>query len=156
MSVLSDAVQARYSVEKMVQLTNPDVPNATTVDTTRLLAACDDVIADFDLVANTTFDDTDSRHVKVAIEGVILTLQMRQLNVDPSELREQWDNMLERLGQSIGGRTKTEPTTDAVAVPSDESSESGETVRPLFDRTRFDKLVPNSPGSADRQGLPEE
>lgn len=156
MADLATEVQARYSAEKMIQLTNPDVPAATTVDTTRLANAVIDVISDFDMIANTTFDQSDARHIAVGCEGVILKLQMRQLNVDPSDLRKQWNEMLETLGQSIGGRTKTPPTSDAVAQPSSEQAETGQTVRPLFDRSRFDRAYPNPPGASDFSGLPSD
>lgn len=154
MADLATEVQARYSAEKLIQLTNPDLPNANAIDTTRLANAVADVIADFDIIANTTFNQTDSRHIAVGCEGVILKLQMRQLNVDPSDLRKQWNEMLEALGQSIGGRDKTQPVSDAVAVPSSEQAESGQTVRPLFDRTRFDRALPQPPGSGNFSGLP--
>lgn len=154
MADLATEVQARYSAEKMIQLTNPDLPNASSVDTTRLANAVADVIADFDIIANTTFSATDTRHIAVGCEGVILKLQMRQLNVDPSDLRKQWNDMLEGLGQSVGGRDKTQPVSDAVAVPSSEQSDTGQTVRPLFDRTRFDRSYPKPPGASDFSGLP--
>lgn len=154
MADLATEVQNRYSGEKLIQLTNPDVPNASAIDTTRLANAVADVIADFDIIANTSFNQTDTRHIAVGCEGVILKLQMRQLNVDPSDLRKQWNDMLEALGQSVGGRDKTQPTSDAVAVPSSEQSETGQTVRPKFDETRFDKAYPKPPGSSGFSGLP--
>ncbi len=156
MATLDVEVQNRYSAEKLIQLTNPDVPSASAIDTTRLLNAVADVIADFDIIANTTFTPTDARHIAVGCEGVILKLQMRQLNVDPSDLRKQWNDMLEALGQSVGGRDKTQPTTDAVAVPSSEQAQTGQTVRPLFDRTRFDRGYPQPPGASDFTGLPSD
>lgn len=156
MADLTTEVQNRYSAEKLIQLTNPDNPAALTLDATRLASAVADVLAAFDVYANTTFDQTDTRHIFIGCEGVILVLQMRQLNVDPTELRKQWIGMLEALGQSVGGRTKTAPTSDAVAQPSSEQAESGQTVRPLFDRTRFDRYAPQPPGASDFTGLPSD
>lgn len=156
MADLATEVQNRYSAEKLIQLTNPDLPNASSVDSTRLANAVLDVIADFDIIANTTFDQTDTRHIAVGCEGVILKLQMRQLNVDPSDLRKQWNEMLEALGQSVGGRDKTQPVTDAVATPSSEQAETGQVVRPLFDRSRFDRALPQPPGAGGFSGLPSD
>jgi hypothetical protein len=149
---LATEVQARYSAEKIAQLTNPDVPNALTVDTVRLANAVRDVISDFNVHANTVFDQTNDDHIATGVEGVILKLQMRQLNADPSDLRKQWIEMLEALGQSVGGRTKTQPVSDAVATPS--ADEVGS--HPEFDRSRFDHLTPNSPGGSTASGLPTE
>lgn len=151
MAALDVEVQARYSNEKMVQLTNPDVPNAQVVDTARLANAIRDVISDFNVHANTVFDQTNDDHVATGCEGVIIKLQMRQLNVDPSDLRKQWIDMLEALGQSVGGRTKTQPTSDAVAEPSQDPQGS----RPAFDPTRFTPgYAPNTPGASSQTNLP--
>jgi len=72
---LSDELTNRLSTQKLVDLTNPDTTGATTVDTTRRDAAIADVEGEFRTIAGVVYDNTDNRHVKIAVKGVVLYLR---------------------------------------------------------------------------------
>lgn len=157
MATLDVEVQnGRYSAEKLIQLTNPDNPNATTINMTNLLSSVNDVVASFDIWGGISFNPGDTRHVMVGCEAVIIVLQMRQLNADPAELRKQWRGVMQDFAESVGGRDKTVPQTDAVAVPTPESPD-GSPVIPIFDPARFQPGgTPSSPGSGINPSLPSD
>jgi hypothetical protein len=140
---LADEFKSRFSLERQIALTNPDLQTATTVDATRLTLACTDVQADFEIYAGTVYDGTDARHVSVAVEGVMLKLMSRMAGTDPDEMREQW---LKRLNSFalVTGRNRIVPATDSILTPTSEQRGTEE-VRPDADRGYFDQFIPGPP-----------
>jgi hypothetical protein len=60
---LATVVTARVSAQRLVNLTNPDLPAPTTLDSTRLAAACADAAAEFEVYTGDVFDEADARHI---------------------------------------------------------------------------------------------
>jgi hypothetical protein len=108
---MSSNFQNRLSSEEVIQLTNPKNRGATSIDTTRLNNAISDVEGYFQIHANTTYDDTDGRHVAVAMEGLELILRKRHgnSNIDLSG----WIEELVALGK-VTGRNRISPDSSSV------------------------------------------
>ena len=109
---LATEVTDRYGDQYMVNLTNPQGPGFTTVDTTRLGLAAADVTAEFLMITATTLDLTDALHVAVAVEGVVALLLHRTGN--PGGAGEaRWEAWRARLFQvaKVTGRDRVAPTT---------------------------------------------
>jgi hypothetical protein len=139
---LSAEVQSRYPAQRLVELTNPGSITATTVNTTILGLAATDVEADFQIVAGIAYDGTDARHVKTAVEGVVLRL-MEWLAVGTKAaetIQGRWKQRLEDLAK-VTGRDRPHFQTTSDLTPSEEVP-SGETVRPKFDPEAFRGYVP--------------
>ncbi|HKS16680.1 MAG TPA: hypothetical protein VJU16_05160 [Planctomycetota bacterium] len=93
---LRTVVEARVSSQRLVQLTNPDNQAATALDSTRLDAACSDAAGEFQIYAQTVFNEADPRHIAPAVDLVILTLQER--GAAPAEgLGAQREKIVQRL-----------------------------------------------------------
>jgi hypothetical protein len=142
---LATRVQERYAAQRLIELTNPGEPNATTLDTDRLTAAADDVEADFHIYNCPEYDDTDAKHVTVAVEGVIAKLYARTDTAGASEGRRH-DAYIARLTalSKITRRDRISPRTSSILTPSPEQV-AGETVRPDTDRADYSPFVPDSP-----------
>tara|TARA_Y100000310_G_scaffold334113_1_gene413076 strand:- start:2979 stop:3440 length:462 start_codon:yes stop_codon:yes gene_type:complete len=138
-------VQNRYGTQFLVNITNPADPSATTIDTTRLSNSCTDTEADFKIYAGTTYDDTDARHVTVAVDGVIAKLAIRT-GTGGNYARATHEEYLERLRHLalVTGRDRVAPKTDSILQPSTEQV-GDEVVRPEFDWRRFTDLIPGGP-----------
>lgn len=145
---LSDEVKSRYPAGRLAQLTNPGASaEDTTTDATLDLAA-DDVEADFEIIAGVEYDNTDARHVSVAVEGVIAKLYMRTEAPGNQEQRHvRYVERLEALAR-VTGRDRILPKTTSVLTPSDEQLGS-ETVRPDHDSTHYDDYIPHAPKGGD-------
>lgn len=141
---LETHVQNRYSNQLLVQWTNPQNSTATTIDSDRLGYACDDVEAWFKILAGVAYDDTDARHIAVAVEGV----QARLKNIAGIENSSEWDNWKTDMKDfaKVTGRDRIKPTTTSTLDPTDERSGDG----PWSDRSAFDRLIPDSPASDSR------
>ncbi len=146
---LSDEVTARLSTTRLVQLTNPDEPGNLSVDAARLDDAVDDTEAEFEIRSGIVFDDTDTRHIRVGVQGVIYFL-LSYRAVRPTNFSEVEASFYERLDQlaEVTGRDRIEPSTDSVFVPSTPSTSSG-SPRPDFDRAHFRDIVPRAPGEIE-------
>ena len=145
---LSVAVQARYSAQLLIELTNPGSDNATgqTISTTRLDAACADALHDFNVHTGTTYDDS-ATHQGLAAEGVLDYLALRAGKVDlATALRTEWYAHLDIAMRSLG-RERPSPTTNSPLTPSTETDPAGGTVRPDFDRGRFSRVIPRAPSA---------
>lgn len=96
---LADEVKARFGEAWLVELTNPQAPGFTTIDTARLDAACSDAIARFTTHAAATFDLANPVHVAVAVDGVIAVLLSRlgTQSEDARRWMEVFESGLERL-----------------------------------------------------------
>lgn len=109
---LQTVVTARVSNQRLVNLTNPDLPAPTTIDTTRLGYACAEAEGEFQVHAQDVFDETDARHIAPAIDLVILLLQER--GSAPTEgLGAQREKIIQRLKDLalVTGRNRVMPST---------------------------------------------
>jgi len=139
---LVDQVTSRYPASRLVQLTRQGSQSSTTVDTTVLGLAADDVEADFPIVCAVEYDNADPRHVAVAVEGVIAKLAIRT-EAAGDFANALHDRYLKRLAAlaKVTGRDRVTPRTKSVLTPTPER-DGTETVRPDTDRPNFDDLVP--------------
>lgn len=148
MSLVSQ-VTARYSAAALLQLTNPDLPSATSVDTARLGYAADDVAAEFEVRAGVEYDDTNAKHVAVCVEGVVAFLTWRMGTKGGADLVEAWRKRADVFGRTMG-RDAIMPGTNSLLQPTVPGA-NGVTVRPPFDDTKLGGVLlaaPHSP-SAD-------
>lgn len=137
---LSDEVQTRYSAQFLRNLTNPDNPEATSVNTTTLDAAATDTEGDFKRVLGRAYDGTLSEDVSVAVEGVVAKLAERN-----GRFTEQARGLVEKYdGHLRGLRRRVLPKSSSQLTPTEEQRGT-ETVRPDFDDRKFDDFVPESP-----------
>lgn len=139
---LTDEVTARYPASRIIQLTNPGVQSADTVNATVYAAAATDTEADFPIYAGVAYDGTVARHVSVAVEGVIAYLYMRGESPG-SDANARFDRYMERLRDlaKVEGRDRLKPKTKEMAKvtrPTERTTAS-------FDEDTFDDIVPNSP-----------
>lgn len=131
---LSDEVTARYSNELLVQLTRQGSLSETTVNSTRLAAACTDAEAEFETLAGVVFDVSIGKHLVAGLEGVLMFLHDRAQNGPDAEAhRKKFEAKCEAIRLTIGGNARIMPTTNSLLTPSDEVAEGAE-VRPDFDR----------------------
>ena len=68
---LADETQSRYGASRLVELTNPNSPASTTLDSTRLGLASTDAQARFQSRVGVAFDLANARHVDVAVEVLL-------------------------------------------------------------------------------------
>ena len=152
MTTIWDAVQARYGTEFLVNLTNPQSPESTTVNDTKGEAAVTDVMGDIRTYCGIDYDlwvaanNPAGPINSVAVDGVIAKLQVRT-GAGGTASSESHAGYIDRLKAvaRITGRDRVMPKTGSILVPSDEQI-GNEVVRPDFDRRRFDDLIPNPPG----------
>lgn len=143
---LADEVTARYSTQRLVELTNADDKTATTVDTTVLGYAVTDATGEFETRVGVTYDNSNSKHVAVAVQGVLYYLRL-YMGVENDALRQseaKWREGMTALGR-VTARDRILPQTKSVLSPSAEQQNS-EVVRPDMDREHWDNFVPQPPG----------
>lgn len=135
---LIDEVQARYSVQQITELTNPQSTGSTTIDAARLQNAADDAEADFELYAQVVFDIADSKHIAIGVRGVIakLTLYTNVQRGTPLETRFHDD--LHQLA-AVSSRKRISPTRQMV----DGSSRTLADEPPMTD-AEFELLIPDN------------
>ena len=141
---LSTLVQARYSSQRLVNLTNPDAGTQTSIDSARLTAACDDAEAEFEVHTGVEFDETDARHVSYAVRGVIALLTERMGTKGGAEQLQRWYEALNRLRQ-VTGNDRTTPESTSLLEPTPEDDGRTTPVRPAFDDRRFRGLTVDPP-----------
>lgn len=132
---LSTQVTGRYSSQRMKNLTNPDNPAASAVDSARLNYACADVVGDFITYAGIDYDDTDAQHVSVGVEGVIALLTVRMGTKGGDTLVEAYRKRLEQLRLTTSG-DRIDPGTNTMLTPTN-PGDDGTIVRPPFDVDNF-------------------
>lgn len=142
MATLSADVQTRYGSQLLISLTNSDekANASTSVNTTRLDAAADDVEAMFKIHAGVAYDSTDARHVAVAVEGVIALLRARGplAGEKGTDAFSKWTKTLrDELGR-VTGRNRIKPKT-TVETTAESERPNGETIRPKFDWRTFEE-----------------
>lgn len=139
---------ARISSQRIVNLTNPDLPTATSADTTRLGLACGDVESDFQTYLGRDYDDDIAADVSIGVDGVVAKLMMRMAS-GGDMANQAHDSYLERLKDH---RKRVIPKTSSLLTPTAEDRGTGNTVRPHFDRRKFDDFVPENPQGNNRRG----
>lgn len=143
---LADEVTARYSTALLVNLTRPQSSTSTTVNTTVLGYACTDVEAEFAKVG-ITFAVGTATHVVTACEGVIALLRKRTGQAGGWEEWREWREVqLERL-RLVTTNDRIEPSSTSEVTPTDENPNNDAYLRPDFDQSHFDHLVPQQPRS---------
>jgi len=142
---LAAEVTARYPGSRLIQLTNPGDQSAAAVDATVLGLAVTDVQADFEIIAGIEYDNSEARHVSVAVWGVIAKLAgwSEAAGSTGVKLHEAWIERLEQLAK-VTGRDRVPVTTSSQVTPTDER-QTTETVRPWSDHPHFDDLVARPP-----------
>jgi len=154
---LSTHVTNRLSSRRLIELTNPDDNAAVTVDTTLLGYACDDAAAWLEMLAGVAYDDTDARHIAVAISAVEFLLiswagpqgeallRNRPGNETFNELRTRIEEQFGQLG-AVTGRDRVKPQTTSNLVPTREAA-SGD-VRPSLGPESLAGINLRAPGGA--------
>lgn len=100
-NLLADA-QAKIPSKRLIQLTNPESPSATSVNTTILQKACEDSALYFQIKSAKNYDDTNVLHRQVALLGVEAFLKQYDKG-SSSEVRnifERYDSMLETINNA--------------------------------------------------------
>ena len=132
---LAADVTARVSTADLVNLTNPKSTSATTVDTTRLGLAVDDVGGYFRVYGNVTYDTSNAMHVPFGVAGVLLVLESYQVN---SRVKlDDWFGRLRDLAK-VTSRNRISPTTDSVKTR--EADEDGKF--PIDINRDYDTMIP--------------
>ena len=142
---LAAEVIARYPSSRLIQLTRQSNQSGSSINTTILGLAVDDVEADFQIIAGVEYDNSDARHVGVAVEGVIAKLARRaEAAGNTSEALH--DAYLERLGQlaKVTGRDRIMPKTKSPYTVTSERDRE-ETPRPWDDWPNYDDIQVNPP-----------
>lgn len=73
-AALSTAVQLRVSTQALLQLTNDDA-TLTSINATRLEAACADAIGDFERITGMTHDTGNYSHIATLVTGTLYYLE---------------------------------------------------------------------------------
>jgi len=130
MSVLTDAVKARFGGQILKNLTNDD-PTPTTIDDAKLLAVSGDAVNFFEQEAGIPFDETQGQHITICAEGTVAYLE-RYKGRDVALMDKRWRNF---LGALAGYRNKLVPLPGSGASLIRPTKPTQET-RPDMDRNR--------------------
>lgn len=154
MGALATAVTARLSNQRLVELTNPDVEGATTVNATLLAAAESDAQSEWPLLTGTDpFDPTNATHLAIGIMGVVSRLyDYKGLPRSPvaQAARDEWEKLCGRFARTKGGLAWQSPLTDSVLLPTTPQGSPA----PYFDPSNLRDLVPRSPYGGTLQDPP--
>lgn len=150
MGALADAWKVRLSTQQQVNLTNPDVESASSVNATVLGAAETDASNAFYHKTGVTFDSTNSEHITVAIPGVTYFLYSYRgmpKSAAAEAARDDWDKATAAFARTRGALAWITPTTDSNLLPSTDDANA----LPYFDRKVLADIVPNQPmiGNSD-------
>lgn len=143
---LSDEVQARYSEQQLVELTNPRNPEATSIASAQLARACTAVEAYFGPFVHEVYDGTVQIHVEVAVAGVIAMLQrwggssasVGQIGWDA------WRDDCERV-RATRARARISPQAGGSRTPTPERPDDDGRLLPPFDSEDFRDFSLRSP-----------
>lgn len=141
MPLLAD-YQNRYSLQIRINLSNPQLTTATTVDSARETNAAADAQADFEAVCGVTYSSSNTAHVTAAVPLVAAKLMVYTGQADD----ESYDKALrrcERIYRLVLGRNRITPTTDSLLNPTKDTPNT----LPWSDRTQFQNYIPNAPGN---------
>lgn len=132
------AVKAGYATDLLLGLTNIYDRPATAIDDTVGTAAAQQTIDYFPLYGEVVYDAADTKHVAVAIRGVIAVLLERG-GVSAELARDEWGEvfgdggLLSKL-RSVGPRARQGPTTNSGVTQKAETMANGSRVRGWSDR----------------------
>lgn len=143
MATLLADVQARYPSQVLTELTRRGATDSTTVNSTLLQYACDDIQSgDFPTYVQTTYDASNRQHVSVACEGVLAKLKLWARDGSDGG-KSEWDRWVARAQAlaRVTGRDRILPTTTSELEPTPEV-DGTEVVRPMFDQGDFDEYRP--------------
>lgn len=143
-------VTARYSTQKLIEVTNPDLPGAVAINAPHLAAACDDAESDFLTYVGIAFDEANPSHIRPAVDRAYALLidAMDPASAFAAALLDNSRHKLTDLRPLIGAGVRVSPATDIVTTPTTPDTSAGP-VRPPFDPSR----VPDwNPGA--REGGP--
>lgn len=154
MSVLGDAVTARDTAGRLVNLTNAATSAgraATTVNATVLAAAVADAVAEFGTKAGETFDENDAQHIQIAVPGVWAFLALWKGQDAAQAQMDRFVRSCEDYRATRSNKRITPVGTRDVG-PSDDVDSTGAGRRPEFDSPRFGKfnIAPPANDDADR------
>lgn len=142
---LADDFTDRYEEQRLVELTNPNAPAATTIDEIFLARAIADTEAYFEMFVGVEYDGADTRHVAVAVEGVLARLQILSrtggIGKDAKSAWKDWKEECKAL-RTVTARARITPVTTSTLVPS--APRSGVTERPAFDPARLRHFAPRN------------
>jgi len=156
MSTLTDAFEARFSTQRVLEWTQPDNPSATTKDATRLGYAGTDAEARFKVEVGVAFDATDARHLQACIPGVRAFLLLYLDQDAGKKALDQWITDHLKPLSKVTGRDRLAPRTDSLLVPTIEGATG--TVRPAFDHSTMSDVLLDNPadGQGSSDGFPDD
>ena len=147
---LIDEVKSRIPAQKLVELTNVDDINPTTVNDTRLGKAIDDAEADFEVHTGVVYDNDVAKHVNAVVIGVVRKLQLDKLESSAVKHHDAWVKSLERL-RLVTGNNRIKPKSSSKLQPAKEAP-NGEIVRPHFDvEDGFGDIIPEQRSGVARR-----
>lgn len=129
----------RVSTQLRTNLSRGQDSTSTTPSTTMEGYADADVIGQFSMYGITA-DDTDARHVAVAIAGIRARLLFY---TGIPDWRSEWDGFKEdlKLLAETTSRDRVSPTTDSLLEPTEDTTGD----LPAFDRKEFDNYRSDPP-----------
>jgi hypothetical protein len=128
---LGDEVKLRVADQRLVELTNPDDTGGGTILASRFDAAVADVEAAFRTYVQVTYDNSDGRHIELAVKGVLIKLEVYKNESGSDKREEAWKRQLEKL-RMITHNDRIKPKSSSKLTPADENP-TGTEVRPFFD-----------------------
>ena len=159
---LGTHVQNRYggaTSSFLIGLTNPQNSAATTIDSTVLGYAVNDVYAAFTIYGGVIYDDSATtnadhylEHIATGVRAVIAKLKVYTGQMAGAS--EEWDACEKALVamSKVGARNRFLVQTDSGTTASEENPNGG-TVRPPFDNQMFTPFVPTqTPLAPDGNG----
>jgi len=148
---LVDEVIARWSTQRLRELTTPDDNTATSYNATRLANAATDAKNEFYRRTGVTYDETNSSHHTVGIYGVKAYLLSYSQPTGSEVVRQaiqEWREAIQAWARTEGGANQVvQPMTNSYLQPSTEGVTRP--ARPDFDRANMTDLVPRGPSDAD-------
>ena len=151
---LSDEVKDRIADQRLVELTNPDDRDATTINSTILNLAVDDISAEFQVLAGVQYTNTDKRHVTYAVDGVVLKLLAYMGQSNSAAAFQSWKETVANRLRLVTGNNRIMPKSSSKLTPAKEAPD-GAIVRPYFDlNSSFGELVPNQDDTSSVRGFP--
>lgn len=142
---LSDRAIARYSLDALLKLSNPDTTATAVNDTTRIGLAQEDALAEFEVMVGMIYDNDNAKHIMAGVQLFILKLM--EYGAAPGKVLEAQRDRVEKLLENLGNvtaRDRVEPKSSSQRTPSDENPSDTE-MRPDFDDQYFADLIPGAP-----------
>lgn len=139
-STLWAAVKVRVPARRLIELTNRDSQNATSIDDTVGEQATTDAQGMFSTYAGSSFDTALNEHLRVGVDGVVALL--RYWASGDEAFRDKWKEEAREYGLTAGRDHKSLATASPL-TPTDESD-----VDPVVgwsDPAAFDGYAPKMP-----------